>query len=96
MGILDGSNGEDAEPKNMSEDSETIVVICNRSGTENGKYSFPYPWSLENALLNVVDCRLGATFAGSSSLFRLRQNAGHALLLENMSRGQEGVCVCTT
>ncbi|KAI0275510.1 hypothetical protein BGY98DRAFT_51913, partial [Russula aff. rugulosa BPL654] len=46
-----GSNGEGAGPQNISEDSETIVVICNRSGTENG-----------------------ATFAGSSSLFRLRQN----------------------
>ena len=45
MGILDGSNGEDAEPKNMSEDSETIVVICNRSGTENGEYSLFIPYT---------------------------------------------------
>lgn len=39
MGNNNGSNGEDAEPQNMSEDSETIVVICNRSGTENGERS---------------------------------------------------------
>ena len=51
---------------------------------------------LENALLNVGACPLGATFAGSSSLFRLRQNAGLPLLVENMSRRQEGVCVWTT
>ena len=38
-----GSNGEDPEPQNVSEDSETVVVICNRSGTENGEYSFPIP-----------------------------------------------------
>jgi len=72
-----GNNREDgedhAELQNISEDSETIVVICNRNGTENG-----------------------VTFAGSSSLFRLRQNVGHPLLLENMSRRQEGVCVWTT
>jgi len=68
------NDGEDAaEPQNISEDSETVVVICNRSGTENG-----------------------ATFAGSSSLFRLQQNAGLPLLLENMSRREEGVCVWTT
>src|SRR5882762_10601852 len=31
--------GEDhAEPRNISEGSETIVVICNRSGTENGEH----------------------------------------------------------
>jgi len=72
-----GNNREDgedhAELQNISEDSETIVVICNRNGTENG-----------------------VTFAGSSSLFRLGQNVGHPLLLENMSRRQEGVCVWTT
>jgi protein N-terminal amidase len=34
-----GEGGEDAEPQNISEDSETIVVICNRSGTENGEHS---------------------------------------------------------
>lgn len=36
-----GGDGEDdaAEPKNISEGSETIVVICNRSGTENGEHS---------------------------------------------------------
>jgi len=68
-----GSNGEGAEPPDISEDTETIVVICNRSGTETG-----------------------ATFAGSSSLFRLQQSAGYPLLLKHMSRRQEGVCVWTT
>lgn len=34
-----GNNGEDAESQNTSEDSETIVVVCNRSGTENGAHS---------------------------------------------------------
>ncbi|KAI9443336.1 carbon-nitrogen hydrolase [Lactarius indigo] len=38
----------------------------------------------------------GAKFAGSSSLFRLRQSAGKPWLLENMSRRQEGVCVWRT
>jgi len=45
-----GSNGEDDdEPKKISEDSETIVVICNRSGTENGEPSLYilYPSSRE-------------------------------------------------
>ncbi len=40
IGNNNGSNGEDdAEPQNISEDSETTVVICNRSGTENGELS---------------------------------------------------------
>jgi protein N-terminal amidase len=39
MGDNNGSNGVDAEPQNTSEDSETIVVICNRSGSENGEHS---------------------------------------------------------
>jgi len=68
-----GSNGEDDEPQNASEDSETVVVVCNRSGVENG-----------------------STFAGSSALFRLQRSAGKPVLLENMSRRQEGVCVWTT
>ena len=32
-----GSNGEgDYEPRETSEDAETVVVVCNRSGVENG------------------------------------------------------------
>jgi protein N-terminal amidase len=54
MGNNGGSDGEEnAEPQSRSEDSETIVVICNRSGTENGG-AFPYTQGLENALLNVA------------------------------------------
>jgi len=99
-----GNNGEDgepevAEPQNISEDPETIVVICNRSGTENGE-SIPYTCTqgLENAIAErgLIAFTVGATFAGSSSLFRLRQNSGRPLLLENMSRRQEGVCLWTT
>jgi len=69
------SNGEGSpsEPPREPGDTETVVVICNRSGSENG-----------------------STFAGSSSLFRLRQSVGKPVLLENMSRRQEGVCVWTT
>ncbi|KAI9433244.1 carbon-nitrogen hydrolase [Lactarius psammicola] len=64
----DEPNDEGAEPKKAPEDVETVVVVCNRSGIENG-----------------------AKFAGSSSLFRLRQSAEKPWLLENMSRRQEGV-----
>jgi len=68
------NGGEDAESQyNTSEDTETVVVVCNRSGVENG-----------------------ATFAGTSALFRLRQSARQPLLLEHMSRRQEGVCLWTT
>jgi len=42
-GNNNGSNGEDAEPQNLSEDSETIVVICNRSGTESGEHPLSIP-----------------------------------------------------
>ncbi|KAH9047681.1 carbon-nitrogen hydrolase [Lactarius hengduanensis] len=69
----DEPNDEGAELKKAPEDVETVVVVCNRSGIENG-----------------------AKFAGSSSLFRLRQSAGKPWLLENMSRRQEGVCVWRT
>jgi len=66
-------NDEGAELKNALGDVETVVVVCNRSGVENG-----------------------TKFAGSSSLFHLRQSAGRPWLLENMSRRQEGVCVWST
>jgi protein N-terminal amidase len=99
-----GNDGEesDAEPRIISEDSETIVVICNRSGTENGEHFRDISLLPNVSRVNVLSenvvgwLRLGATFAGSSSLFHLRQNAGHPFLLENMSRRQEGVCVWTT
>ncbi|KAH9080398.1 carbon-nitrogen hydrolase [Lactarius deliciosus] len=64
----DEPNDEGTELKKAPEDVETMVVVCNRSGIENG-----------------------AKFAGSSSLFRLRQSAGKPWLLENMSRRQEGL-----
>ena len=49
----DGSNGdgEHAGPQITSEGPETIVVICNRSGTENGEHfrvvPYLYPMSRE-------------------------------------------------
>lgn len=50
MGNNGGSGGEDSEPQNIPEDSETTVVICNRSGTENGEHSsYPYSRSRECA-----------------------------------------------
>jgi len=30
------SNGKDSELRGISEDAETVVVVCNRSGVENG------------------------------------------------------------
>jgi protein N-terminal amidase len=45
--------GEDAEsPQHVSEDAETVVVVCNRSGVENGE-AFPNILGLANAL-NMV------------------------------------------
>lgn len=45
--------GEDAEPpQHASEDAETVVVVCNRSGVENGE-AFPNILDLANAL-NIV------------------------------------------
>jgi protein N-terminal amidase len=32
------SDSEDAEARETFEDAETVVVVCNRSGVENGKY----------------------------------------------------------
>ncbi|KAH9989730.1 carbon-nitrogen hydrolase [Russula compacta] len=67
------SDEEHAQLPENSKDVETVVVVCNRSGVENG-----------------------ATFAGSSALFHLRQSAGKPVLLEHMNRHQEGVCVWAT
>ncbi|KZT11849.1 carbon-nitrogen hydrolase [Laetiporus sulphureus 93-53] len=49
---------------------ETIVIICNRCGEENGK-----------------------TFAGTSSVFRMRQGSGRPQLLHAMERHEEGVAL---
>jgi protein N-terminal amidase len=83
------SNDEGAELKKTLEDVETVVVVCNRSGIENGKRS-------NNSKFLGILYATGAKFAGSSSLFRLRQSAGRPWLLESMSRRQEGVCVWST
>ncbi|EAU86153.2 hydrolase [Coprinopsis cinerea okayama7 len=49
---------------------ETIVVLCNRSGSENGK-----------------------TFAGTSAVFKLTKGVGRPVLLDMMTKGEEGVKV---
>jgi protein N-terminal amidase len=86
-------NDEGPGLKKAPEDVETMVVVCNRSGIENGKRSNNLKFS---GTCGVSYPFIGAKFAGSSSLFRLRQSAGRPWLLENMSRRQEGVCVWST
>jgi protein N-terminal amidase len=89
----DGSKAEDADAPERLEDVETAVVVCNRSGVENGEQSLIDITVLKDAL-NVTS-PVGATFAGSSALFHFRQSYKEPVLLEHMSRRQEGVRVWT-
>jgi protein N-terminal amidase len=90
-----GSSGEGAQLQETSEDAETIVVVCNRCGAEKGEHHPTNETPNSKHALSMVTTA-GVTFAGSSALFRFRPSAGKPLLLENMSRRQEGVCVWTT
>ncbi|PCH40270.1 hydrolase [Wolfiporia cocos MD-104 SS10] len=63
-------SGHEAANQQLTYRRETLVVICNRCGTENG-----------------------ITFAGSSSLFRMRGGCGKPDLLHYMEQDEEDVGV---
>ena len=65
---------------------ETLVVVCNRTGEENGK--------LLLYLQRIICIDLGfpgKTFAGSSALFSMRAGSGRARLLHTLGRREECV-----
>jgi protein N-terminal amidase len=66
---------------------ETIVVICNRSGEENGMTNC----SVWCPTVGLIIFYPGTLFAGSSALFSLRQESGRPTLMTLMDRQEEGV-----
>ncbi|KAF8644683.1 hypothetical protein AX16_008343 [Volvariella volvacea WC 439] len=68
---------------------ETIVVVCNRTGHENG-VDIP-PFITTQGITSFFSA--GKTFAGSSALFSMRNGAGRPKLLDVMGRDEEGVRV---
>lgn len=76
---------EEKQPQSDDEGHETIMIVCNRSGEENGEI---YP-SLDNLCINVFF--QGKTFAGTSAIFSLRKGSGHPKLLDMLERKEESV-----
>jgi protein N-terminal amidase len=70
---------------------ETIVVVCNRSGVENGE-SLPHSFSFLHVDGAYSD-HPGITFAGTSCIFSMSRNSGRPKLLDMMGKEEEGVRV---
>ncbi len=68
---------------------ETIVIVCNRSGVENGVY----PERNHERLCSIH--LTGQTFAGTSAVFSMRRGSGRPRLLHSMDRKSEGVEIWT-
>ncbi|KAG5638737.1 hypothetical protein H0H81_010547 [Sphagnurus paluster] len=69
---------------------ETIVVVCNRTGKENGISTPPFIYAVR--MLSLC-ASAGKTFAGSSAIFSMRAGSGRPKLLDMMGRREEGVRV---
>lgn len=69
---------------------QTIVVICNRCGDDNGLQS---PNSSVVLLLNPF--LVGTQFAGTSAVIKLQEGSGSPDVVGVMSRQQEGVRIWT-
>jgi protein N-terminal amidase len=77
----------DIDTENTGAPKQTLVVICNRTGTENGNQ---YPFSVP---LHFLMACLGKTFAGTSAVLRLVHGSGKPQLLHMMGRREEGIRV---
>jgi protein N-terminal amidase len=73
-----------------SKAKETIVVICNRCGEENGKF-FCFVLGDPISFILLTRTLIGKTFAGSSAIFSMRSGSGSPTLLDMMERREEGV-----
>ncbi|KAF8895593.1 carbon-nitrogen hydrolase [Infundibulicybe gibba] len=63
---------------------ETVIIVCNRSGEENGMIGTIESGSPSHATI-------GKTFAGSSAIYSMQQGSGRPKLLDMFTRKAEGV-----
>lgn len=87
---LTGGHGNLVRDTNAHPGEETVVVVSNRFGEENGTRCVSLRVSRSNQLSLT-----GVTFAGSSSLYSLRRNSGRPRLLAAMGRREEGIAIWT-
>ena len=84
---------ETAAPRHQHPGHETIVIVCNRCGQENGG-----PSSSMHSIRGP-SCSssrfIGTTFAGSSAAFSLSRGSGRPKLLYAMGRKTEDVAIWT-
>lgn len=71
---------------------QTIVVVCNRCGEENGADTCIVLYFCSNLVLTGLK---GVRFAGTSALFSMRRESGRPALLQAMGRREEGVKIWT-
>ena len=92
QGISDEKQGtldqdQDTPTSDPPSNNETLVIICNRTGQENGQTSFI---AFPPLLINMIT---GKTFAGSSAIFSMQPASGRPKLLGMMGRREEGVYI---
>jgi protein N-terminal amidase len=81
---------EPREGESSDNRRETNVVICNRTGKENGE--FHVPCSCGGARLSQY---LGRKFCGSSCSFQMRVSLGKPRLTHAMGKDEEGISLWT-
>lgn len=99
---MEGGFVEDGDLQETNKGEETVVVVCNRFGDENGKKTSslsPMLYIFLSCLIDQLMCVrlriIGERFAGTSSLLSLRRGSGRPRLLEAMGRREEGVRLWT-
>lgn len=85
----EGGNEEEPSQREDSEPRETTVIICNRTGSENG--TLLRRRRIESDSRYAADKR----FAGTSAVFSMRKGSGRPKLVYAMDRTTEGVEIWT-
>lgn len=83
---------EEGSITQVETDKTTTVVVCNRTGEENGELM-----ELLSMFVNTNNVKfVGDTFAGSSAVFQMNRTLGKPRLLDMMGKREEGIRVWTT
>ena len=70
---------------NDSTNRDITVILCNRTGTEKGKWTQRRELLLLSTTLRVTD----STFAGSSTLFKMTSGLGQPVVLDALTKEEE-------
>ena len=83
---IEEGDEDESTADDYSDGKETIVIVSNRCGSENGEDTIAdYP------CVRADGIAIGQTFAGTSAIFSLRRGSGRPKLLHSMDRSTQTV-----